>query len=301
MLILGGGYLFFALQTAENDIAHVKESLTALDQHAERLEITLQSLQKDGYVEKPSLVSMSEKVLPAVVFIMEDGVAGGVRYNEGEQVLSPTSGASVRGTGFFISSNGYIATAAHVLQGLSLDTIIVKDAQNVVHHAKIVSESAQTDISIVKIEGKNFTPVTFGHFSNVEVGEEIGFIGFNPGFNRPLLHAGNVSAIGVDENSAKVFTINSFVNRGNSGSPVFSRATGRVIGIVSARQHETINREPINLDSIHTGVVLSGGIDPVKFSAQIYNDMLQLAKETTQVGIGIIYSTDEIKLEKLGR
>jgi S1-C subfamily serine protease len=300
-ILVGMGYVIYSVKVMEDTLISFEETLNTLDSRLEREEITLVSLQKDGYVEKPGLANAAKDVLPAVIFIL--GAEGGddsSRYNEGGSVVPGEESNGIRGTGFFISSDGYIATAKHVVFNVSQNRVKVKDSTNRMYDAEVVQVSESGDIAILKADVKNHPSVEFGNFENIRIGDEVGFIGFNPGLNQPLLHGGNVSAIGLDENMAKLFTINAFVNRGNSGSPVFSIATGRVIGLVSARQHEQINRDPINLESIPPGISI-GGVNPIEFSAKIYNEMLQLAKETTQVGIGFIYSSDEIRKLQPGR
>jgi len=278
----------------ESTLKDLNNTLTSLDKRLENQENLTTSLQQEGYVEKPGLSFVSKSVFPSVVFILgSNSESASLDFNSGNKILTNINYADVRGTGFFVSSDGFIATAKHVISNLDPNSITIKENVNGnIHKAKVVKISELSDIAILKIIGTNYSPVTLGHFENIKIGDEIGFIGFNPGINIPLVNSGNVSATGQD-NLLKIFTINSFVNRGNSGSPVFSIATGRVIGLISSRKPEQTNRQPLDLEKFRSGMKI-GNIDPLRLSAELYNDILKLTEETTQVGIGIVYSVDEI-------
>ncbi|TSC55465.1 MAG: HtrA2 peptidase [Parcubacteria group bacterium Greene0416_79] len=285
-----GFYLGYS--NLKETLSLVSNKVETLNQRLEKTEKTLITLQKSGSVEKPSLELFYTKILPAVVFIHGSSVSAS--YNQAKKVVASELEDTVRGTGFFISKDGYIATAKHVIEGLDEKNIHIQSGQNNFYTAILFAKDDKTDLAILKVRGENFNAVELGFFDNMTIGEDVGLIGFNPGFTIPLVHRGNVSAKGID-NGVKVFTINSFVNKGNSGSPVFSLATGRVIGIVGAKKSEYLNRKPLNPDHYSSSMRTRAGIDPTKFTAEIYNETLKLVSEASQVGIGFIYSTDELK------
>ena len=290
ILIILSAFAFFKITALENDINKLTDSIENTDIRLEKSEKNVATLVNSGYVERTDLKSITKNIVPAIVFILGKDF---VPPNENNGIFSKTTNTSILGTGFFVSKDGYIATARHVIENLDVNNIQIKDSNNKVHVAKLVALGDTSDVAILKTTG-TFTEVELGSFQNIEVGEDIGLIGFNPGFNIPLVHKGSVSAIGNDQSGVKIFTINSFVNKGNSGSPVFSLITGRVIGIVNAKELDLTGRVPLDVNKISSGMSL-GGTDPIKLSAQIYNDMLKLVGEVSQVGIGIITSTDEIK------
>lgn len=274
------------------NITRLNDKIKLIDNRLEKTEKDTLSLKDQGYVERSDLNLVASKITPSVVFIL--GTDNTTSYNEGEKIITDTSiNTNISGTGFFISGNGYIATAKHVITNLDKNNIRVKDYKGVIYRANLFVEGEKSDIAILKIEGTSFDSVELGSFQNIQVGEEIGLIGFNPGFSIPLIHKGNISGKGF-ENGVKIFTINSFVNKGNSGSPIFSLLTGRVIGILNARTPEVSNRNPIDINKINSGFT-AGGIDPMRWTAQLYNDMLQFVTEASQIGIGISTSTDEIR------
>jgi S1-C subfamily serine protease len=281
ILFFLGGFFFLYLELYEvrREVADLVAKFEDVDARTEGIENKITTLKKESYVETDSVSSLTNAVLPSVVFIT--------------QKSADTSSWSVLGTGFFIRSDGYVATAKHVVAGADTESIAVKDTEGALYSVESIYNSNDTDVSLVKIKTAKAHPVaSFGYFENLEMGSGIGIIGFNPGFSKPLLHTGTVSALGTDEGGSELFTINAFVNKGNSGSPVFSLTTGRIVGILSTRQADAQSRRLLNPEEYQSGVSLGGTVDPVRFSAELYNETVRLVEEVSQVGIGIIYSVE---------
>ncbi|MGE5640858.1 MAG: trypsin-like peptidase domain-containing protein, partial [Clostridia bacterium] len=94
------------------------------------------------------------------------------RQQPGPQSPGPGPGARESrslGSGFLISSDGYILTNAHVVD--AADEINVKFTDKREFKAKVVGADKRTDIALIKIEGSNFPVVKFGDPSRLKVGE----------------------------------------------------------------------------------------------------------------------------------
>lgn len=138
------------------------------------------------------------------------------------------------GSGFIISSDGYIFTNNHVVE--KADKILVKVSDNQEYEAKIIGTDAKTDIALIKIKPKNSLPVVeIGDSDRVKVGEWVIAIG-NPFGLDQTVTAGIISAkgrvIGAGPYDNFIQT-DASINPGNSGGPLFSM-DGRVIGINTA-------------------------------------------------------------------
>lgn len=301
-IILGGFLLFLTWQgitlynttsrlaLVQNESDERAAQIEALDANVEKLEETISLLEKDGFVEKQNPISISEKIFPSVVFILAK--SANPDYNSGNRVLMEGE-FNIYGTGFFITPNGYIATARHIVSELSSSDIKVEDFEGTHYEVEKITLDENADIAVIKIKtNKKHPAVTAGYFENIEVGEEVGLIGFNPGFRLPLLHTGAVSSKGVDKEGERIFTINSFANKGNSGSPVFSLTTGRVLGILSARKSDVQTHKLLDPNQFSSGVSFGNVGDPAKLSAELYNETVKIVQEVSQVGIGIVYSLD---------
>lgn len=306
---LGVGALVYSVVTAskiKGELASTKQDLAkrqrevagALDSKIEALENENLKLKEQGYVERDEFNDLADKILAATVIVTstKEGIT-----------LSPTgeittakefdpSGSS--GSGFFVRSDGYLATAKHVIEAIGQDNLLVVLGYGKTLPAKLVSTDPNGDIAIIKVEGQNYPSVELGHFENLLPGEEIGFTGFalSSGITKVLVHRGVISAKGTDQRGAKIFTINAFINRGNSGGPVFSAKTGRVVGVVSARQKDKTSEKAISLPPGYAPAVSFGGTDPVRLSVELYNKTLEIVGDVSQVGIGVAYSSDAIPI-----
>src|SRR5450830_1200455 len=136
------------------------------------------------------------------------------------------------GSGFIISSDGYILTNAHVVN--EADEVIVKLFDKREFKAKIIGADKRTDVALVKIEATGLPKVTIGESSKLKVGEWVAAIGSPFGLENTMT-AGIVSAKGralPQENFVPFIQTDVAINPGNSGGPLFNMK-GEVVGINS--------------------------------------------------------------------
>jgi serine protease Do len=136
------------------------------------------------------------------------------------------------GSGFIISSDGYILTNAHVVEGA--DEIYVKFTDKREFKAKVIGADKRTDVALIKIEGGSLSAVKFGDPARLKVGEWVVAIGAPFGFENSVT-AGIVSAKGrslPQENFVPFIQTDVAINPGNSGGPLFNMR-GEVVGINS--------------------------------------------------------------------
>jgi serine protease Do len=136
------------------------------------------------------------------------------------------------GSGFIVSEDGYILTNAHVVDSAESVTVRLTDRRE--FKAKVVGKDKQTDIAVLKIEGKRLPTVKLGRSADANVGEWVAAIGSPFGFENSVT-AGIVSAKGrslPDSSYVNFIQTDVAVNPGNSGGPLFNLA-GEVIGINS--------------------------------------------------------------------
>lgn len=136
------------------------------------------------------------------------------------------------GSGFIISSDGYILTNAHVVA--EADEVIVKLSDKREFKAKIIGADKRTDVALVKIDATGLPKVTTGDPEKLKVGEWVAAIGSPFGLENTMT-AGIVSAKGralPQENFVPFIQTDVAINPGNSGGPLFNLA-GEVVGINS--------------------------------------------------------------------
>lgn len=193
-------------------------------------------------------VSIYEKISPAVVKIESkrkeqirgfgldqewpfedffDRFFGTPRPRDREQIQT------AQGTGFFVSSDGFILTNNHIVENSF--RVEVQTKQGETYEAEIKGRDPRTDIALLKIKIKNAPFVELGDSSQTKVGEWVLAIGNPYGFENTMT-AGIVSAKGRRIGSASIYEdfiqTDAAINRGNSGGPLIN-LRGEVIGITS--------------------------------------------------------------------
>ena len=136
------------------------------------------------------------------------------------------------GSGFIISTDGFVLTNAHVVEAADEITVKLNDKRE--FKAKVIGSDRRTDIALLKIEAAGLPAVKFGDPNRLKVGEWVIAIGSPFGFENSVT-AGIVSAKGrslPQENFVPFIQTDAAVNPGNSGGPLFNMR-GEVIGINS--------------------------------------------------------------------
>ena len=153
--------------------------------------------------------------------------------NDGDRSPMPRRHSSLaQGSGFFISSDGYIVTNDHVVDHASEVTITTSDGKTM--SAKVIGLDSKTDLALLKAEGSDFPYATFASQAP-RVGDWVLAVG-NPFGLGGTVTAGIVSARGRDIGSGPYddfLQIDAPVNHGNSGGPTFN-AQGEVVGVNTA-------------------------------------------------------------------
>lgn len=143
------------------------------------------------------------------------------------------------GSGVIISSDGYIVTNNHVIEGADKLEVLMND--NSTFEARVIGTDEATDLALIKISTSGLSPITFGDSESVKVGEWVLAVGNPFGFNSTVT-AGIVSAkarsLGQNSRNGQM-GIESFIqtdaalNPGNSGGALVN-LRGELIGINSA-------------------------------------------------------------------
>lgn len=197
------------------------------------------------------LTYAAEKALPAVVHIkylqnskiqtveMDPGPWGfdpfefffGNPGNNGRQqrkIQTPKKEGS--GSGVIISTDGYIVTNHHVVDGADELTVTLDDNRE--FSARIIGTDKTTDLALIKIDGNNLPAITIGDSNELKVGEWVLAVG-NPFNLKSTVTAGIVSAkarsIGANSIEAFIQT-DAAINPGNSGGALVN-TKGELVGI----------------------------------------------------------------------
>ena len=154
------------------------------------------------------------------------------RAPRSERSPSPQEDAQPRGvgSGFILTSDGFVMTNAHVVEGA--DEVIVTLTDNREYKAKIIGADKRSDVAVVKIEATGLPAVKIGDINRLKVGEWVMAIGSPFGLENTVT-AGIVSAKQRDTGDYLPFIQTDVaINPGNSGGPLINMR-GEVVGINS--------------------------------------------------------------------
>lgn len=162
-------------------------------------------------------------------FFFGDGMGGGTRRQQIQ--TQPKVGI---GSGVIISTDGYIVTNNHVIDGA--DEIDVKLNDNREFKGRLVGADPSTDLALVKIEGDEFPALPIGDSDALKVGEWVLAVG-NPFNLTSTVTAGIVSAkarslgvYGRDGGIESFIQTDAAINQGNSGGALVN-VRGELVGI----------------------------------------------------------------------
>ena len=139
------------------------------------------------------------------------------------------------GSGFIISSDGYIVTNNHVVEGA--DSVLVRLIDRREFNAEIIGTDPRSDLALLRIQGTDLPAVKLAKSDAIEVGEWVLAIGSPFGLDYSVA-AGIVSAKGRslpterNENYVPFLQTDVAINPGNSGGPLFN-LEGEVVGVNS--------------------------------------------------------------------
>ncbi len=136
------------------------------------------------------------------------------------------------GTAFFITSDGYMLTNHHVIEGADKITVTLNDRTEL--DATLIGSDERSDVAVLKVTGSQFPALPIGDSNAIKVGEPVLAIGSPFGFDYSA-SAGIVSAKSRSfsrETSVPFIQTDVALNPGNSGGPLFNQR-GEVIGINS--------------------------------------------------------------------
>lgn len=169
----------------------------------------------------------------------EASVKANVERTESAVIMVRTPHAL--GSGFVITSDGYVITNDHVIQGETKITVVLFEKgadgtlnKSIIEKVKIVATNAYEDLALLKLEGEKDLPITYlGESDDVRVGQGCYAIGNPHGLERTVSE-GIVSTLNRVMDGRTHLQITAAVNPGNSGGPLFN-LKGEVIGVVDLK------------------------------------------------------------------
>ena len=231
---------------------------------------------------------VADLVSPSVVVITTEQVVYSQWSWYGQNQVE--SGA---GSGVIISSDGYILTCAHVVDGASTITVTIGDKD---YTATLVGEDTTSDIAVIKIDADGLTPATVGNSDSLKVGQSVMAVGNPLGELGGTVTGGMISALNrsvtiqgsSSVNTMSLIQMDASVSPGNSGGGLFNM-NGELIGIVNAKSSSS--------DAEGLGFAI-----PINDAIKVAQDLLENGYVTGRPYLGITYLavTDAQTASQLG-
>ncbi|WKK65026.1 S1C family serine protease [Lutimonas zeaxanthinifaciens] len=237
VLTLGGYILFFENQEVRE--GSMESSMPV------SIPAVYESVKAEA-AERTDFTTIAEKSIHAVVHVKNLSTASS-RTNPLLEFFYGQSGSSERqvigsGSGVIISSDGYIITNYHVIQGAKKLEVTLNNKES--YRAEVVGIDESTDIALLKIDKGDLPYLAFGDSDNLNVGEWVLAVG-NPFNLTSTVTAGIVSAkardINIMNNNKRIESFiqtDAAVNPGNSGGALVN-TRGNLIGINTAISSQT--------------------------------------------------------------
>ena len=231
---------------------------------------------------------VADLVSPSVVVITTEQVVYSQWSWYGQNQVE--SGA---GSGVIISSDGYILTCAHVVDGASTITVTIDDKA---YTATLVGEDTTSDIAVIKIDADGLTPATVGNSDSLKVGQSVMAVGNPLGELGGTVTGGMISALNrsvtiqgsSSVNTMSLIQMDASVSPGNSGGGLFNM-NGELVGIVNAKSSSS--------DAEGLGFAI-----PINDAIKVAQELLENGYVTGRPYLGITYLavTDAQTASQLG-
>ena len=218
---------------------------------------------------------VADLVSPSVVVITTEQVVYSQWSWYGQNQVE--SGA---GSGVIISSDGYILTCAHVVDGASNITVTINDKD---YTATLVGEDTTSDIAVIKIDADGLTPATVGNSDSLKVGQNVMAVGNPLGELGGTVTGGMISALNrsvtiqgsSSVNTMSLIQMDASVSPGNSGGGLFNM-NGELVGIVNAKSSSS--------DAEGLGFAI-----PINDAIKVAQELLENGYVTGRPYLGITY------------
>ena len=259
----------------------------------EQLTVMVEGIRENVVIETIQ-IDTSKELTAAEVYAANVNSTVGITTSVTTNIWGFQTTSAASGSGFIISTDGYILTNYHVID--DADSITVSLFDGTTYDAVLIGYDESNDIAVLKVEAENLSPVILGDSDALNVGDQVVAIGNPLGELTFSLTAGLVSAMDREVTLSSSVTMNLIqtdcaINSGNSGGALFNMY-GEVIGVTNAKYSSSSSSEasidnigfaiPVNsIRSIVESIIEKGYIA----NPYIGISVLDVSEETQMYGI----------------
>jgi S1-C subfamily serine protease len=191
-------------------------------------------------------------------------------------------GPDASGSGFVVTTDGYVMTNRHVVNGCQ--SVAIRVDSSLAYKAQVVARHSRDDLAIVRAEATFDAAASFRAGTAIRPGDDIIAVGFPLAgllADEPSVTTGSVSALAGIHNDPSILQMSAPVQQGSSGGPLFD-TSGNVVGIVVTKLNARIVAEETGDLPQNVNFALKGDI------ARTFLDELAIhyraAPSTTRLG-----------------
>lgn len=261
--------------------------------------------EQKNIVEHTATNSDNMSIQQVVVNVQDSVVEINVSSSRSGFLNQPISSQSA-GSGVIFTSDGYIVTNNHVIEGADEIHVKLKDGQS--YNARIIGSDVKSDLAVLKIDAENLMAATFGDSNSILVGDTAIVIGNPLGELGGSVTSGIISAldreINIENQPMNLLQTNAEINPGNSGGGLFNSA-GELVGIVNAKTSATSIEGigfaiPINDAKVIIEELVKNGYVSNRATLGIYTKELSLDTSEYKAGLYVKEVIDDSGAQKAG-
>ena len=265
LLGLGGGFLGAKLGKSGTTVIQTEDGSKVVFQEIDR---TTDIGSQASYAVEDVAAAVSDSVVEITTEIVTTSSFLGQYISQGA------------GSGVIFTTDGYIVTNHHVINGASKINVTLRDGTS--YSAKVIGDDAKTDLALLKIEATGLTPaVLVADSDQLKVGQTAIAIGKPLGQLGGTVTSGIVSALGreieVEGETMTLLQTSAAINPGNSGGGLFDDK-GNLIGIVNAK-------------SSGSGIEGLGFAIPANTVRKTIGDLMEYGYVKGRASLGLSYVT----------
>ena len=237
-------------------------------------------------VDLESKPADSDELTPAQVYEKVDkSIVGIMIYN--------SSGKGGQASGIVFSEDGYIVTNDHIYSEIPAAKFKIYTHDGKEYDAKYVAGDVISDLAVLKIDAKGFTPATFGNSDELFYGENVVAIGRpSDATDKSSITKGIISAVNrriqtTSSYSARLIQTDSAINPGSSGGALVNMY-GQVVGVTASK-----------LASVKYDAV--GYAIPTTIMKRIVDELIAEGKVVSRAKLGVSYTAIDSVAVEIGK
>ena len=216
------------------DMAQMNAKISALEKQIS------DASKSNGDSISGSPVATSDGLTPGQVYAQNVDSVVTISCTIQSRVYGHVTQGTSSGSGFIITSDGYVVTNHHVVENATAIKVIAHDGTE--YSATVKGSDANNDVAVLKVDAEDLPPVTLGSSNDLVIGDMVVAIGNPLGTLSATQTVGYVSGtnreVTTDNTIINMIQTDAVINPGNSGGPLFNMR-GEVVGITTAKYSGT--------------------------------------------------------------